>query len=189
MIRPFLKTLNVFDLDDTLFRCSAKVKVVNEKGEILRSASNDEVLDPGESFSYMEFTKAKLFAENPVAIDKMVLKLRLMLEDEHANSIIVTARADLDDKNAFLEVFERFGIDVKRLHIYRTGNSPTLAKVAERKSFVIFEQIARHGYKRVRMFDDRRDNLNTFLTLKAAFPSVILEGYLVHDNGDITNVK
>ena len=44
-------------------------------------------------------------------------------------------------------------------------------------------------YKRIRLFDDSKENLNSFMSLSKKYPDVDFEAYLVKKNGNTSTFK
>jgi hypothetical protein len=98
--------------------------------------------------------------------------------------IIITARADLDDKKLFLATFKKYGFDINRVHVERAGNRDLPGPAA--KAQITSEYLQKGNYTVARMFDDAVKNLQSFLALKKEFPKVNFEAFLIHENGSIT---
>ena len=67
MTKCSIKSLYVFDIDDTLFRTSARARIVNTKGQV-KYLSSEELKDyefsADEKICFAEFRDAKKFAED-----------------------------------------------------------------------------------------------------------------------------
>ena len=69
MTRHPVKSLYVFDIDDTLFRTSARARVVNTKGQVKYLSSKelkDYEFSASEKICFSEFTDARKFAEESI---------------------------------------------------------------------------------------------------------------------------
>ena len=81
---------------------------------------NTYKLGKGEEFDFGEFKSAKLFQQTAVPIGKMIAKFKAILKNavkSGSKVIIVTARADMDDKKLFLDTFRSHGIDIDKSHL------------------------------------------------------------------------
>ena len=101
--------LTIFDIDDTLFHTTAKIKVVKD-GKVIKSLTNQEFnsykLQPGEQFDFGEFRNAEKFRRESQPIAPMIAKLKAILRNAGDSKVIMlTARADFDDKELFLKTF------------------------------------------------------------------------------------
>ena len=184
-------SLSVFDIDDTLFHTTTKVYVTKggkKVGELSPAEFNVYKLKPGEEFDFAQFRSAKVFADTAKPIET-VFKTAKKLISRFAKYpdkriIIVTARADLDDKQLFLDTFKKYGFDISKVHVYRAGNIK--APGAEAKKQIVRDQMKAGRYHYARMFDDAKANLDKFLELKQEFPSVNFEAFFIHEDGRIT---
>lgn len=185
--------LTIFDIDETLFRTSAKVKVMKD-GKVVRSLDNQEFntykLKDGESYDFGEFRSAEVFQNTSVPIMKMIEKAKAIIRNAvNAGSrvIIVTARADFDDKKKFLDTFRRYGIDIDKVYVERSGNLK-LGSSAKNKRFVFHKYLRSGNYERVRFFDDAMSNITMFKALAKQYPSTSFEAYHVQHDGSVRKV-
>jgi transposase-like protein len=190
--------LHVFDIDDTMFHTTAKVRVRNSSGKIVKYLSNsqfnDYKLKPGEKYDFKEFKSAKKFHDESHPIHKMISKVKrihgTVKKNPHSKVIINTARSDFDDKDKFLKTFKNQGIDIDDIHVHRAGNiqksneSPAVAKTR-----IIKDYIQKHGYKKVMMYDDSKTNLRALLAMKKEHPGVKFVAYHAQPDGSIKIFK
>jgi hypothetical protein len=179
--------LTIFDIDDTLFHTTAEIKVI-KNGQIVRSLNNQEFnnyeLQPGESFDFGEFRSAEKFNQESKPIRPMIAKLKAMLKNAGDSTVIMlTARADFDDKEKFLSTFEKYGIDMSRVHVHRAGNLPGDDIPAEKKAVWVRRYLDTGKYSTVRLYDDSRTNLTVFKALEQEYPAVKFEAYYVDPRG------
>ena len=184
-------SLSIFDIDDTLFHTTTKVYVTKggkSVGELSPAECTVYKLKPGEEFDFAQFRSAKVFADTAKPIQTVFKTAKKMINRfrAHPNKriIVVTARADLDDKHLFLDTFRKYGFDTGQVHIYRAGNIK--APGAEAKKQIIRDQMKGGNYSIVRMFDDAKANLDKFIELHTEFPKVNFEAFLIHEDGRIT---
>ena len=182
--------LTIFDIDETLFHTEAKVQVLKE-GNIVKILDNQKYnsykLKEGESFDYGQFKSAKIFKETSTPIAKVIKRAKRIIHfatRKGSKVIIVTARQDMDDKKIFKEAFKAQGIDIARVYVERAGNIGK--ETASENKVVIFKRYLDTGrYVRIRLFDDDKNNLNAFLSLKEEYPKVDFTGYQVFKSGNI----
>lgn len=180
-------TLNIFDIDDTLFISSAKTRVVDAQGQIKHRLGTkgraEYKLKPGENFDFMEYGSAQHFYDTATPIEKMLRRAKWVVKTQgpFSKTVIVTARADLDDKDLFLKKFREHGFPIDSVHVHRAGNlnykyggEPQVAK-----SVVIRKYLTSGRFNRVRMWDDHSNNLDTLLKLKKFHPDIEIEAYKV----------
>tara|TARA_E500000178_G_C16834848_1_gene667805 strand:+ start:227 stop:832 length:606 start_codon:yes stop_codon:yes gene_type:complete len=188
------KGLTIFDIDDTLFVSKARVIVVNTNTGKTKALTpmefNSYKLRKHEEYDYGEFKSAKLFYQTATPIGRMVEKAKAIIRNATAKGskvIIVTARANMDDKKLFVKTFESHGIPMKNVYIERAGNMS--GSSAENKK-VIFRKYLKTGeYSRIRLFDDHKENLKALLDLKNEFPSVDMFAYLANLKGSVKRIK
>lgn len=182
--------LTIFDIDETLFHTKAKVQVLKE-GKVIRTLDNREYnsyqLKQGESFDYGQFRSAKIFIETSTPIAKVIKRAKRIIRfatRKGSKVIIVTARQDMDDKKLFKQAFKDHGIDIGRIYVERAGNVGK-EKVSENKVVIFKKYLETDRYARIRLFDDDKNNLNAFLSLKNEYPNVDFSGYQVFRSGNI----
>ncbi len=182
------KGLTIFDIDETLFQTFAKIKVMKD-GQVVRELDNQQFntykLKPGEEFDFGEFKNARLFNQTSKPIRKMIAKAKAILRNASKRGsrvIIMTARADFDDKKKFLDTFRKYGLDIDKVYVERAGNLGS-GPSAENKKVLIQKYLNSGEYSRIRFFDDAVSNLEAFNSLKPSYPDVKFEGYLVSHDG------
>ena len=185
--------LTIFDIDDTLFHTTAKINVIKD-GNIVRTLTNQEFnnykLQPGEEFDFGEFRNAEKFAKESEPIKPMINTLKRIL-DRAANTkvIMLTARADFDDKDKFLATFEKYGIDMSRVHVHRAGNLPGDDAPAIKKAVWVRKYLNTGKYNRVNLIDDSMANLKVFKSLESEYPQVDFDAYFVKSSGSLDVVS
>jgi hypothetical protein len=179
-------SLAIFDIDDTMFRTTTRVHVVrNEKRIVSLTAAEFNVykLNPSESFDFSEFRNAKHFADTAKPIANIFRLAKTILKRNAGRLIVVTARADMDDKQLFIDTFRKYGFNMNKSHIFRAGNINKPG--AEAKKDIIRTQMTGQAYKTARMFDDARKNLDAFKELASEFSECRFEAWLIHEDGSM----
>jgi hypothetical protein len=194
------KGLTIFDVDDTMFVSKARVRVLNKKTKQVKSLTpkeyNDYKLKSGEEWDYGEFKSSKIFYQTATPIGRILQKAKAIIKNATKTGsrvIIVTARADMDDKNLFMKTFEAHGIPLgnrrEGVYVERAGNLGG-RNAAENKKVVFRKYLKTGEYGRIRLFDDHLDNLKALLSLKKEFPEVEYFAYLVDPKtGRVKTVK
>lgn len=185
------KGLTIFDIDDTMFKTKARVKVMPSGKTLTPQQFNTYKLGKGEEFDFGEFKSAKLFQQTAVPIGKMIAKFKAILKNavkSGSKVIIVTARSDMDDKKLFLDTFRSHGIDIDKSHIIRAGNLG-MKSSAEAKAQVFKQFLDTNEYSRIRLFDDDKSNLKALLSLKDDYNDIEFEAWLANDKGQIKKVR
>jgi 8-oxo-dGTP pyrophosphatase MutT (NUDIX family)/GNAT superfamily N-acetyltransferase len=83
---------------------------------------------------------------------------------------MVTARADFDDRDVFLNTFKKYGVDMDRVHVYRAGNIGLKVPTEEKKKMIIRRVMGQDHYDKVIMYDDAEPNLQAFMSLASEYP-------------------
>ena len=183
MTKHPIKSLYVFDIDDTLFRTSARARIVNTKGQV-KYLSSEELKDyefsADEIICFAEFRDAKKFAEESQPIESMIKIAQDCIKKtaEGSKTILLTARADLDCKTRFLEYLNSSGLDTNNIYIERAGNLPNL-KTSEAKKLIINNYLKSYQYKKAYLFDDSLENILSFAELKSRFTDIKFHPTLV----------
>ena len=188
------KGLTIFDIDDTLFVSKARIIVKNtntgKEKPLTPMEFNSYKLRKHEEYDYGEFRSAKIFYQTATPIGRMVEKAKAIIKNATAKGskvIIVTARANMDDKKLFIKTLESHGLPMKSVYVERAGNMS--GSSAENKK-VIFRKYLKTGqYSRIRLFDDHKENLKALLDLKKEFPSVDMQAYLANLKGSVKRIK
>lgn len=179
------KKLVVFDIDDTLVHTQTKVHVVKD-GEIVNSLNSHDFthykLKPGESFDFEDFRNAREFFEKSRPIIPMMNQLKRDIATGN-KVVMVTARADFDDKELFLDTFRKYGVDIDKVHVYRAGNSKQ-GTTEERKKAIIKDLLDKDDYSKAIMYDDAKPNLHTFIELKKEHPRTRFYAWHVSLDGE-----
>lgn len=187
-------TLTIFDIDETLFHTRAEILVVKGGKTVAKldnQVFNTYKLKDGESFDYGQFKSAQIFKTQATPVTNMIDKAKRVVKtngNSHSRAIIVTARADLDDKEMFLQTFRDHGINIDAMHIERTGNLG-LSSPAEAKKVVFRKYLNTRNYIKVRLYDDAMSNLKAFLDLKKEYPEITFQAYLVDSSGKTKEIK
>jgi pyrimidine deaminase RibD-like protein len=84
--------------------------------------------------------------------------------------VMVTARADFNDRELFLDTFRKYGIDMSKVHVYRAGNFVGKASTEEKKKIIIRNLLEKDHYSKAIMYDDAIPNLEAFVSLKEEYP-------------------
>jgi len=188
------KGLTIFDIDDTMFVSKARVLVKNKNTGQVKALTpmefNSYKLRKNEEYDYGEFRSAKIFYQTATPIARMVQKAKAIISNatkKGSKVIIVTARADMDDKKLFIKTFEAHGIPMKNVYVERAGNMSGKNSAANKA--IIFRKYLQTGkYARIRLFDDHKDNLKALLDLKKEFPSIEMFAYLADLKGSVKRI-
>ena len=169
-IKP--RTLVIFDIDDTLVHTQTKVHVI-KAGQVTHSLNSHEFthykLQPGESFDFGDFANAREFFEKSKPIIPMINQLKRDIAIGN-KVVMVTARADFNDRELFLDTFRKYGVDMSKVHVYRAGNMHIKAQTEEKKKIIIRDLLGKELFTKAIMYDDAEPNLHAFISLKNEYP-------------------
>lgn len=185
--------LFIWDIDETLMQTSAKI-YVRKNGQLVRALTNTEynsyAKQPDETLDFSEFRRADIFKQTSkpyMSIMRIASRLlRVTLNNPESRMIIVTARADFDDRETFLNTFRQYGLNMRHIYVERSGNLglPT----AEGKRVVIEKHLTSGQYKHATLFDDANENLSMFLGLQKKYPNIKFHAYKA-EHGTLRKVK
>ena len=189
-------SLTIFDIDDTLFHTTAQI-AVKKDGKVIRKLTNNEfntyTLKAGEEFDFSEFRDAHKFYHESKPIQRMMAKAKAILANSVKNPnskvVIITARANFDDKDKFLATFRKYGFDIDKVRVERAGNIEGEFIPAFKKAIIIRNYLNTKQYSKVRLFDDSMSNLKEFLRLKTEFADVTFEAFFANPDGSIRTIK
>ena len=188
------KGLTMFDVDETMFITKAKVKVM-KNGKVVKKLDNQQFntykKKAGEEYDFGEFKDAEVFNRTSTPIARMINKVKAILKNAtRAGSkvIIVTARPNFDNKKLFLDTFRQQGIDIDKIYVERAGNLGG-GPAADNKKVIFRKYLDQKIYKRMRLFDDSKENLKAFLSLQKDYPDVTFEAFLAKSNGSVSRVR
>lgn len=165
--------LVIFDIDDTLVHTQTKVRVIKD-GKVVNNLNSHEFthykLQPGESFDFENFRNAHDFFHNSKPIIPMINQLKHDINTGNT-VVMVTARADFDDRELFLDTFRKYGVDMSKVHVYRAGNIQGKTSIEHKKKSIIKNLLNQDKYTKAIMYDDAKPNLDLFVSLKQEYPS------------------
>lgn len=173
-------TLVAIDIDETIFNTFAKIKVI-KNGKVIKSLNNQEFntyeLQDGESFDFGEFRDAAFFRKTSIPIPKTVNRIKRMLSSvmrDNPTIILLTARADFDNKHEFLAAFRDHGLPIDQMYVERTGNMKT-GTTDERKKKTLMKYLMTGKYTDVKLLDDDKRNVMTFAKMGKTLPQEVYD--------------
>ena len=178
--------LVIFDIDDTLVHTQTKVNVIKD-GQITRELNSHEFthykLQDGEQFDFENFRNAHDFFHNSKPIIPMMNQLKQDIATGN-KVVMVTARADFDDRELFLDTFRKYGVDMGKVHVYRAGNMTQKVQTEEKKKIIIRDLLNKGRYTKAIMYDDAEPNLQSFVELKQEYPQTKFYAWHVSLEGE-----
>jgi len=180
------RKLVIFDIDDTLVHTQTKVNVIKD-GQITRELNSHEFthykLQDGEQFDFENFRNAHDFFHNSKPIIPMMNQLKQDIATGN-KVVMVTARADFDDRELFLDTFRKYGVDMGKVHVYRAGNMTQKVQTEEKKKIIIRDLLNKGNYTKAIMYDDAEPNLQSFVELKQEYPQTKFYAWHVSLEGE-----
>ena len=171
--------ISFFDIDETLYRTFAKI-LIKKGDKVIKELNNQEFntyeLKNGESYDFQQFGNAKFFKETSIPIPQTINRVKRMLKNisiRGSKIVFLTARADFDDKQTFLQTFRDNGIDIDKIYVERVGNVKT-GTIAEKKKQVVLKYLKTGKYRRCRLIDDDMTNIKGFLEIEKSLPREII---------------
>lgn len=172
--------ITFIDIDETIFQTKALIYVIKD-GKIIKKLSNQEFntyqLQDGESFDFREFADAELFKKTSLPVHAIVGRIKRMFKNillRGSKVILLTARADFDDKEVFLSTFADVGLPIHNIYVERTGNLKT-GTTSQRKEQTIMKYIKDGDYRRVRLIDDDMANIKGFIKFMENLPQSVID--------------
>jgi len=186
------------DIDETMFRTFAKV-LVKKNGKVVRELDNQEYnsyqLKDGEEYDYQQFRNAELFKNTSIPIKSSVDRIKKMIKqiekmDSNSKIIFLTARADFDNKQVFLDTFRENGIKIDSPNVYieRAGNMKS-GTIDGNKKKIMMKYIETGEYRRVRLIDDHLPNLKALKSIENELPEEIEMKVIEKYDIDVTTEK
>ncbi|HEX2613368.1 MAG TPA: hypothetical protein VHO02_07230, partial [Fibrobacteria bacterium] len=195
------RSIHVFDLDDTLIRTSAQVRVLGADGTEVRSLTPAEftthALGERERYDFRDFGNVSILARGePVGYTRKIIEA-ILRAGTRSDFGILTARGDKRLHAPFLiRLFKGlFGITLRNSLVFNLSDERflrhkdgqelpealrgalserTFSKltVPERKALVIGQDLVLRGYNDISLYDDSRENLGAFKVIQKAFPAI-----------------
>ena len=147
-----MKTLHIFDFDDTLIRSDSMVRVHHHDGaetELSSGAFATYVEQPGDVFDYSDFED---YPPNANLIDQVFAELQASIAlDGVSNVVILSARSAPQPIRDFLA-----DQGIEGVEIVTTGTTSPMAKAR-----YILDRVKNEDFDQVRVFEDNTQNLRT----------------------------
>lgn len=198
-------TLYVWDIDDTLLTSKhvdeLKILIYGNNGFIVKVLSpaeynhwldkNRDYYSSGEytgDLSFINFKKAGLLSKAS-GIKQNIEIARDQLNSRNMFFMTLTARSKMDNKVSFLKAMKEFGLDLNldESHAVFAGEISREKNInsAKAKAEIIEDALRTGKFNQVNMYDDHRENLNAFKSLKSRFKNIKLYAWLVDNKGTI----
>jgi phosphoglycolate phosphatase-like HAD superfamily hydrolase len=165
----------VFDLDDTLVKTDAKIKIVNaHTGKVIKTMTPEEfnfyVASPGKFLSFEEFDDPEILRQGKFI--SAVIKKLLSYHRRRIPVAIVTARSNT---KLIRDFFSGRGINIHPdLVIAVSDPAQGLSGTIAEKKLEALKRLRKYGLEHFTFFDDNEDNLRLAKELEKTGASVEL---------------
>jgi hypothetical protein len=192
--------ITFMDIDETILHTNART-VIWKDGKIVKKLRNREFLAytpaEGETADFSEYTDAKNFHATSTPVETVVNRMKRMFQHiggRGSRVVIVSARADSNDKQEFLQTFRDLGIQIDDIYVERVGKAGSSGtSIPEKKKAVMFKYLSSGLYRRARLIDDSLDNCKAFLELEDEIPQEVIdkvkEKYNIKDTEPIPPIQ
>ena len=147
-----MKTLHIFDFDDTLVRSESQIRIIHANGQekILSSEEYAKYIPVGdEIFDFSDFDEYPI---NPEIIEEVFAELRSAIAlDGPASVVILTARSNPAPVQKFLQDNNISGIEIQAV-----GDINPM-----KKARYVLNRIKNGDFEEVRVFEDNVKNIRT----------------------------
>ena len=182
-----INEIHYSDLDGVLVHhdnSKLRIHVLGPNGEKVNSLTstefNNHVLPKDHKYDFSEFKSSDVFNNSDSPIKKIISKMKNLYDKGHKVEIL-TARSDMDDQKKFAHTMKKFGIDIDKIHVRRSGNL-NIKNPAEAKKKIISDALEKKKFDKVHLYDDCKENLNAMISLKSNYPEVEFNAHhILHD--------
>lgn len=145
-----MKTLAVFDFDDTLFKSDCKVTVRSRNGSVTRLSTHEYALFSKKRDDTLDFSEFEQYPINPRPIKKVVKKMLDSVDELGIqNVIILTARTKSEP---VAQVLRDFGLPP----VFVAAVNSTVPDLKANFVKMLIDNI---GYEKVVVFEDNEKNI------------------------------
>lgn len=147
-----MKTLHIFDFDDTLINSDAKVKITDKDGNVKELSSEEYASYSHKETDEQDFTAFDAYPKNPEIIGPVFLELKAAIaKSGSSNVVILTARSNPVPVRLFLNENKIPNID-----IVAVGSSNPLDK-----ALYILKRVKDDAFEEVQVFEDNVRNIRS----------------------------
>jgi hypothetical protein len=188
-----VKTLSVWDVDDTLYHTPPKeLKVIikhPETKKILETLTTREYADIHKKtpfylekhkvdrleFDFSKFQDSDLFYSHAKPIQPNFNTAKQEYNDRSVFFIVLTARSNMDSKERFIKKFNSDGLNIKlsdiKSHILRMGSLSQNDKGSVLEN--ILNRVTSNQLMAVKFWDDNRHERDTVEKISTKFPKIL----------------
>jgi len=150
-----MKTLHIFDFDDTLVKSDARVVITSSDGSVKELSSEEYAKYTPQEDETEDFSDFDAYPKNPEIIEPVFEELlRSIDSDGAARVVILTARSNPVPVRAFL-----VNNKIPRIHVEAVGSSDPRAKA----QYILDRILRDNEIEVVRVFEDNVRNIRTII--------------------------
>ena len=147
-----MKTLFIFDFDDTLIDSEAEVRVIQPDGTKLTMSSEEYAKYKSSDKDVFDFSDFDAYPKHATVIEPVFSELRAaMALAGTENVVILTARSNPEPVNLFLE-----NSNIKGIQVVTVGSSDPM-----RKANFVLSKVKSDDYDEVVLYEDNVKNIRT----------------------------
>lgn len=174
-----MKTLVVFDVDDTIFHIDVPLKVLDDDGNVIQTMRGQEVYalsnEQIESmkFCMLDYACSETFYNTSKPIPGMVELVQKSLQGDD-DVLFITARHGIDNRSRYIEKFHDHDMLIHDHQIHFVGrwrpDRRTKTSASDDKR-VKFEEIMQSQlYDHITIYDDSTKNLDALWEISLDYP-------------------
>ena len=164
----------IFDIDNTILTCDAKIYVLDKDNHIIKELTSKEfnnyILPDDCHFDFSEFSDLKVLLRSTLK-PRFETLVKEYFKGTHIS--ILTARSNYEMIKKF---FIQKGLNIKSNLIFTVGSKEYehLGSVSRRKSYCI-KKLINLGYKKLTFFDDDLNNLKDAENVCKNIPDITIK--------------
>jgi hypothetical protein len=196
-----MKTLAIYDVDDTLFFANQDIYIRNGDGEIVETIDGRNYrkhmngraapLPSDHYYCFNELLNGKNFYDTKLPIEEPLRELALDVErhkrEQTYDVMLLTARGEVDYIDHYKQAFRDHNVDVDSIDITFAGardtKDPRSKKSSSECKREVFESLCKH-YDHFKIYEDDYKNLEMFYHVSLDFP-VSIELFHVDPDGKV----
>lgn len=201
-----MKTLAIYDVDDTLFTANQIINIRDNEDKIIQSIDGSQYrkhmngraapLPDGHYYCFGELLNGKTFYETKMPLIEPLEQLAFDVGHHKRNPnfdvILLTARGQVDHLDDYKQAFRDHGVDVDAIDIVfvgaRDSTDPRFGMSSSQCKKLAFEQYCK-TYDHFIIYEDDYRNLEMFYHTSLDFGNVTVELYHVNPQGEISRYR
>jgi hypothetical protein len=150
-----MKTLHIFDFDDTLVKSDARVVITSPDGSVKELSSEEYAKYTPQDGETEDFSDFDSYPKNPEIIEPVFEELLNSIDSDGVSRVVIlTARSNPVPVRAFL-----INNKIPKIHVEAVGSSDPRAKA----EYILKRIINDDEIQTVRVFEDNVRNIRTII--------------------------